>query len=295
VHPSNELQAALHADAASRRAMLAVHNDRVAQHNLAVLDQLPGPVIHAYGREVVVSDKNTVAEPDIVSDEFLERVHDVNAPDHRIMLKAGCLITLLRNLQPDAGILNGTRLRVTNVTSKFVVASTLTAVPQRVFLPRIKFPIRIPGSELHICRYQFPIRLAYSVTVNKSQGKTLDRVCYDDRSGAFSHGQPYVAPGRVRSIQDVAFLVDPARVVVDGNTVRVIVTNVVYPELLLREGSSDRLAAARAPAHTGRSVAAVVAALRGEGIIPAADEAIVGGDWTADGAPVDPDSDAALG
>ena len=48
-------------------------------------------------------------------------------------------------------------------------------------------------------RIQFPLRLAYAVTINKSQGQTYDLVGVDLRQPVFAHGQLYVSVGRVRS------------------------------------------------------------------------------------------------
>jgi ATP-dependent DNA helicase PIF1 len=46
---------------------------------------------------------------------------------------------------------------------------------------------------------QYPLRLAWAVTIHKSQGKTFDRVILDIGRGTFSHGQLYVALSRVTS------------------------------------------------------------------------------------------------
>jgi ATP-dependent exoDNAse (exonuclease V) alpha subunit len=48
---------------------------------------------------------------------------------------------------------------------------------------------------------QIPLRLAWAVTVHKSQGQTYDEVTIDMGSGAFSSGHTYVALSRVRSLE----------------------------------------------------------------------------------------------
>lgn len=46
---------------------------------------------------------------------------------------------------------------------------------------------------------QYPVRLAWAVTIHKSQGKTFDNVVLDIGRGAFAHGQIYVALSRCRT------------------------------------------------------------------------------------------------
>ena len=50
---------------------------------------------------------------------------------------------------------------------------------------------------------QYPLRLAWAVTIHKSQGKTFDRVVIDLGRGAFAHGQTYVALSRCRTFEGI--------------------------------------------------------------------------------------------
>jgi ATP-dependent exoDNAse (exonuclease V) alpha subunit len=47
---------------------------------------------------------------------------------------------------------------------------------------------------------QFPVRLAWALTIHKSQGKTFDKVFIANERGMFEHGQLYVALSRCRTM-----------------------------------------------------------------------------------------------
>ena len=50
---------------------------------------------------------------------------------------------------------------------------------------------------------QYPIRLAWAITIHKSQGQTFNRVYIDLGRGAFTHGQTYVALSRCTSFDGI--------------------------------------------------------------------------------------------
>jgi len=69
---------------------------------------------------------------------------------------------------------------------------------------------------------QFPLRLAWSITVHKSQGKTFSHVILDMKRGAFASGQTYVALSRVTSLDGLVLKhpIKKSRVKVDFHIVR---------------------------------------------------------------------------
>ena len=61
-----------------------------------------------------------------------------------------------------------------------------------VFIPRITLSSNAEDMPIPLQRRQFPVQLAFAMTVNKSQGQSLKHVGLDLRTPVFSHGQLYV-------------------------------------------------------------------------------------------------------
>ena len=103
---------------------------------------------------------------------------------------------LLRNLQPKQGLCNGTHLifqslstngRVLMCSYKYNGITKETAIPRIVLKPKTnEFPF-------DWSRRQFPLRVAFACTINKSQGQTMKRIGLWLPSPVFGHGQFNVA------------------------------------------------------------------------------------------------------
>ncbi|KNZ80281.1 hypothetical protein J132_06707, partial [Termitomyces sp. J132] len=57
-----------------------------------------------------------------------------------------------------------------------------------VLIPRINMDVSEEDLPIPLHRRQFPVRLAFAMTINKSQGQSVKHVGLDLRSGVFSHG-----------------------------------------------------------------------------------------------------------
>ena len=74
-----------------------------------------------------------------------------------------------------------------------------------ILIPRIKFHPKDRKLPVEMERVQFPIRLCFGITANKSQGQTYKRIGINlSNSEMFSHGQLYVALSRVGSAKSVS-------------------------------------------------------------------------------------------
>ena len=129
-------------------------------------------------------------------------------PPHELPLQVGSPIILLRNMA--GGLANGTRMIVTKLMPHVIEAEVATGpkAGERVCIPRLSItPSDVENMPFTLRRRQYPVRAAFAMTVNKSQGQTLKRVGIYLPKSVFSHGQLYVAMSRVGSKEGVCVLV----------------------------------------------------------------------------------------
>jgi ATP-dependent exoDNAse (exonuclease V) alpha subunit len=159
--------------------------------NMAYLDRLPGAP-RPY--------------PAATTGEFSQSAQPT---EQTLMLKPGAKVMLLRN-DPDRRWVNGTIARISRLEEKRVwveIGGDEHEVEQASWESRRyaydkaaeKIVETVAGTFT-----QFPLRLAWALTIHKSQGLTLDKVYIDLGRGTFAHGQAYVALSRCRSLEGLA-------------------------------------------------------------------------------------------
>lgn len=171
--------------------ILTPTNAAARRINIAYLDALPGQ-----------ATRYTAS----ITGDFNENVQPADAA---LDLKVGAKVIMLRN-DPDKRWVNSSIAKVSRLTAKQVwieiqgreyEVEPVAWEHRRYAFDTAKDKIveQIAGTFK-----QFPLRLAWALTIHKAQGLTLDRVYVDLGRGSFAHGQTYVALSRCRSLEGLA-------------------------------------------------------------------------------------------
>src|SRR5204863_6517130 len=123
--------------------------------------------------------------------------------------KVGCPIILLCNLNPSAGLCNGTRMIITSLGDQVLEARVLTGshAGTTAVIPHISLSSSASsGLPFILRRWQFPIRIAFAMTINKAQGQSLQVVGLYLPIVVLAHGQLYVALSRCTDCQNLYIL-----------------------------------------------------------------------------------------
>ncbi|XP_058783401.1 uncharacterized protein LOC131658083 [Vicia villosa] len=215
------------------RAILASTLEIVNQINDHILNLMPvnnaGEIRDYYSANSV--DKSEIHDPavvDILTPEFLSSLRTSGLPNHHLKLKVGTPIMLMRNIDQSEGLCNGTRLCITKMAAHVLEASIMggKGLGNLVYIPRMDMSPSQSPWPFKLNRRQFPIIVSYSMTINKSQGQSLDNVGLYLPKDVFTHGQIYVALSRVTTKKGIKILIHDEEKKFRGKT-----TNVMYKEV----------------------------------------------------------------
>ena len=182
---------------------------------------------------VKLQSADTLENPEDVfrfNTEFLNTLRPNGFPQHVLHLKPGIPLMLLRNINPRQGLCNGTRLIFDKCIDNKLLLCRIVESGRIVLIPRITFLPKPNEYPFEWQRRQFPVRPAFAITINKSQGQTLKFAGVWLRGEVFTHGQLYVACSRVSSPDHLRFAL-----MRDPNKLHCTALNIVYKEVLLNE------------------------------------------------------------
>uniref|UniRef100_A0A673JND3 ATP-dependent DNA helicase PIF1 n=1 Tax=Sinocyclocheilus rhinocerous TaxID=307959 RepID=A0A673JND3_9TELE len=202
---------------------LCTHKDDVELTNENKLKQLPGVM-----RVFEAMD----------SDPMLFRTIDAQSPVSRLLqLKVGAQVMLTKNLDVQRGLVNGARGVVVDFQ------------PGNQGLPRVRFlcgAVEVIKRErwmfkasggLYLSRQQLPLKLAWAISIHKSQGMTLD--CVEiSLARVFESGQAYVALSRARSLEGLRVMDFDPRVVQANQDVLLFYKRLRKERLLMQVSSN---------------------------------------------------------
>ena len=170
--------------------------------NLSQLDKMPG-------------EKYIYTSIDTCNDEILNKV---TLAEKHLVLKIGAEVILLYNI--SSKLTNGTRGRVIQLEEDGPTVNFYN-VGITCKLTRVSWFAYESGSSCDVIgqQNQYPLKLAWGITVHKSQGQTL-QAAYVHSGREFVAGQLYVAASRVSSPEGLSILqFNPARLIKANNRV----------------------------------------------------------------------------
>ncbi|CAH9134654.1 unnamed protein product [Cuscuta epithymum] len=173
-------------------------------------------------------DSTTDLMAELHTPEFLNSIKLSGVPNHKLTLKVGTPVMLLRNIDHSMGLCNGTRLILTRLCDHVLEGKILTGLSsgQKVLIPRLSLTPSDPNLPFRFQRRQYPIMISYAMTINKSQGQSLSRVGLLLKKPVFTHGQLYVAVSRVTNRRGLKILICNESGTTTNST-----QNVVYKEV----------------------------------------------------------------
>ncbi|XP_021851591.2 uncharacterized protein [Spinacia oleracea] len=174
-------------DIFTTREILTPMNDDVDTINTYLIQQFPGQAVVYKSFDTMLDDNCNVYPT-----EFINTLCPGGMSPHELILKEGSPVILLRNLLPSSGLCNGTRMICKRFFPNLIECVIITGhhKGKHVFIPRIKLrPAASSKYPILFQRKQFPIKLSFAMTINKSQGQTLSQVAIYLPQPCFSHGQ----------------------------------------------------------------------------------------------------------
>lgn len=194
-----------------RPTLLFTRNAEVDAINRRNMEALEGER-HVYEAQTVLMDKavkrtgpgypnlttSQLINPDDPDVQLSLEKLDTDAPyDKTLELCVGAQVMLLVNMDQERGLVNGSRGVVTGYTLGGLPVVRFLSCRDPVIVDRASWWL---GDFDGIGRAQIPLKIAYAITIHKSQGATLDSALVDIGSSTFEFGQAYVALSRVRTL-----------------------------------------------------------------------------------------------
>ncbi|GKD95136.1 ATP-dependent DNA helicase PIF1-like protein [Tanacetum coccineum] len=214
------------------KAILVPTNEEVDVINEHMLSQInEEEKVYLSSDTICQTEINGCYDESIYSPELLNAFKISGLPNHCLKLKKGVPVMILRNIDQQNGLCNGTRLIITCLEDHVIEGKIIsgTNLGKYTYIPRLQLMPSDKRIPFKFNRRQFPLMVCFAMTINKSQGQSLELVGLYLRKPVFTHGQLYVAISRVTTKKGLKVLLCDE----EGRQTNM-TTNVVYKEVLQR-------------------------------------------------------------
>jgi ATP-dependent DNA helicase PIF1 len=166
----------------SERTILTSRNDDVDDINEEMLSAFPGEMKEFLSADSVKANNEDGQGELMYPVEYLNSINCSGLPLHKLQLKVGCPVMILRNLYPAKGVCNGSRGIVTRMSNRVLEVRLLTGdhAGKTSFIPRMSIIPSTSQVPFEFCRHQFPVKVCFAMSINKSQGQPVKHVGYLD-------------------------------------------------------------------------------------------------------------------
>ena len=159
------------------KIILAPKKSDVININNEILNRMEGDTIEYLSIDTAEDDNEQ--NPDVILPiKFLNSLTPNGLPPHKLKLKIDAIVILLRNLNLNEGLYNGTRLSVKKLLKYSIEAKILSGknIGKLVLIPRICLSPSKEEIPFNVRRKQFPIRLGFAMTINHKDNHTMKSV-----------------------------------------------------------------------------------------------------------------------
>ena len=178
--------------------LLSSKKSDVEKMNQREFNKLPGKEVFQYDPiyEIVGERKKVMKEEEM--NIWKDIIDKDNNYEKTIQITENAQVMLLKNIDQENGLVNGSRGIIIGFDNEFPVVRFMNGTTQTILYSEYSYEI---SSVSTIVAKQIPLSLAWCTTIHKSQGQSLDSIKMNIGRNIFEYGQIYVALSRARTLE----------------------------------------------------------------------------------------------